>query len=125
MSDQPQTLDLERVKAYCAAATPGPWTDYDGDWFIGGTEPEDRVHVTGIVVDPDVGRDTKCILLSTNYDLEPELADVVFVASARTDLPAAVAEIERLRAAIDRIINVAENTAERRAVLRKMVNEPV
>lgn len=76
-------IDLEPIKAREAAATKGPWiaenleTREDGTdgcaWGVSSDE--------GIVVMHDfVGQ-----------------IDAVFIASARTDVPALIAEIERLR----------------------------
>lgn len=92
-------LDLDAIEKRANAATEEPWCDYDGDWYLGDDphDPQETMHVTGVVVDPDVGRDTKCVLLSTCYDLEPELADCVFVGHARTDVPALVAELRKAR----------------------------
>lgn len=66
-------LDLTAIKARAEAATEGPWH------IIGGNE-----YVTGIGVGigPDDG---------------VTQADAEFIANARTDVPALVAEVERLR----------------------------
>lgn len=76
-------LDLDTIKARCEAATPGPWYASVGDFSTD----------FGIIhKDPDQGRRTLAYGLSCD--------DQIFVAHARTDVPALVAEVERLRAAL-------------------------
>jgi len=77
--------ELEAIKARVEAATPGPWDasapDEDGESIVGAPgEWWDWDHTT-----------------CEHYD------DAVFIAHARTDVPALVAEVERLRAANDRL----------------------
>ena len=74
-------IDLDAIKARCEAATPGPWE-------VNGS-PHDR-HIATVgrhhITKPDrAGR-------SAHND---EIAK--FIAHARTDVPALVAEVERLR----------------------------
>jgi hypothetical protein len=71
--------ELEAIKVRCAQATPGPWGTYHSlnGWHY--TKPG-----SGPV--------------RTTY--EQARADVEFIAAARTDVPALVAEVERLRAAL-------------------------
>jgi hypothetical protein len=73
-------LDLEAIKARCEKATPGPWTT---------TRYPDEYHklVPGLRNIPEPGL------------FEVDVKDAEFISHARTDLPACVAEIERLRAA--------------------------
>ncbi len=67
----------EAVKARCKAASVGPWREReDFDYYLGGT----------YVVDKD--GEKICLLFCDETD---------FVAEARTDLPDALAEIERLK----------------------------
>lgn len=73
----PHPVDLEPIKARCEAATPGPWFcdgDMDSVWS--------DAHPHGHVV------------------TDPEGQDGPFIAHARTDVPALVAEVELLRAAL-------------------------
>lgn len=86
----PNPLDLERVRSYCATATSGPWCHRQAgetrraghplDWIA---DTADRSHHKIII-----GRE--CLYGGT--------PDYAFIAAARTDLPAAVEEIEALRA---------------------------
>lgn len=76
MTDQ----DLDRLEALANAATKGPWTLIGGGEYVTGV---------GVVVAPDDGGVT------------PE--DAEFIAHARTDVPALIAEVERLRAQIERV----------------------
>lgn len=67
--------ELEAIKARAAAATPGPW-EFDGK---------------GDIV-PD--GDKSDFVAMIHYSAE----DAEFIAHARADVPALVAEVERLRA---------------------------
>lgn len=71
------SLDLEAIKARAEAATPGPWE------CVG----------MGDVVTPT-------FVIQTT-DRNP--ADGRFIANARTDVPALVAEVERLQAEVDEL----------------------
>lgn len=82
----------DRAKQLIAEATPGPWTaialngdmeDEDPSW-IGIASGDDRI--TDVVA-------------SDGMSGEQGKDDALFIAFARTALPAAIAEIERLRAA--------------------------
>ncbi|MHB8406220.1 MAG: hypothetical protein ACYDCJ_12435 [Gammaproteobacteria bacterium] len=71
MSDTHEALDLDAIEARANAATPGPW---DTDEYDGGL----RSTVTAGPITSD-----------EDYD---------FIAHARTDVPALIAEVRRLRA---------------------------
>lgn len=75
------SLDLEPIKALEAAATPAPWR-YDGGQGFDRPEP-----------------------MASHRNK----ADAEFIAAARTDIPALVAEVERLREALDLINRVRSN----------------
>lgn len=82
----PDQLDLEAIKAYCAKATPG-------SWVVTGGEIENPHTYATVIGQEDRGSnawhaDMRLILADTDAD---------FIAHARTDLPALVAEVERLR----------------------------
>lgn len=82
-------LDLDSIKARCEAATEGPWHREHGDYGCV------SIGNFGWVVDgpncPQYDEDT------------PQgHADAEFIAHARTDVPALVAEVERLRAEVER-----------------------
>lgn len=80
-------LDLTAIKARADAATPGPWWPWDRGvgWQIGvGDERDERGRPVELLPDAlrtDIGR----------------AEDAVFIAATRTDIPALVAEVERLR----------------------------
>ena len=91
--------DLARMEAYCAAATPGPWV-----W-------ERRVSDIS-VFQPDAGGDLPLTVVfledteTAGYAVDEDMA---FIAQARTDLPALVAEVRELRQALnDLMLNVPE-----------------
>ena len=92
--------EITEIEARCAAASPGPWT-----WRRGsngqGYEDLTLVAKDGVVISGlgshgsgDIGID--------------EEGDAPFIAHARTDLPAALAEVRRLR-------NIIKNAYEARA----------
>lgn len=80
--------ELAEIKARADAATPGPWRFKQGNgtaaWFIRG-EKESRLEIH-VIVDP--GDDAR------------------FIASARTDIPKLLDEIERLRWWLERVTHV-------------------
>lgn len=75
------TKYLEEIKAREQAATPGPWEYYDNgfDGLIVGPQ---REHIAG--GEPAEGRLEDC-------------PDVQFIVHARTDIPALLAKVERLK----------------------------
>lgn len=82
-------LDLEEIKKRCEAATLGPW-----DVFV--------LHADGTIITID-GRFE---IRTPDYDVCAEipgsapirrLSDAKFIAHARSDIPALIAEVERLR----------------------------
>ncbi|MFE1192890.1 hypothetical protein ACFW6E_08825 [Streptomyces olivaceoviridis] len=82
-----QQLDLDAIQTRANAATPGPWcTD---SWEIyQGTEYEPGLSMW-------IGETCR-----GTSSLEQDRADAAFVAAARTDVPALVAEVHRLRARV-------------------------
>lgn len=98
----PNPLDLERVKAYCAKATAGPWL------YRNVHNPSEET--------PSLYTDAIMYGLSGPHPITtsgPFLSgnDFDFIAQSRTDLPAAVAEIERLRAACLLLLDHVDYTA--------------
>ncbi|MDP9351701.1 MAG: hypothetical protein M3P51_09205 [Chloroflexota bacterium] len=83
------TVDLEAIKARCKAATPGPW------W------------ATCRDVSDDFARDDSFLGFEVHgpppaYRGQLERgADALFIANARTDVPALVAEVERLQTCLE------------------------
>lgn len=75
-------MNLSEIKARCEAATPGPW-EYTDNGFDGYISSENGAFIVG--GEPCEGR------IENN-------ADTNFIAHTRADLPACVAEIERLQA---------------------------
>lgn len=111
MTDQRFTKeDAERVKAYCEKATLGPWID-------------ESPYVSGKV---EGGRPNGEVIFFANPNRmsrieNRSLANCAFIASARTDLPAAIAELERCWAELaecrKRIGDLAVNYASECEVL--------
>lgn len=85
---------IAELRALCAAATPGPWeVDGDGRDICGFT---DRLGAAN-------GQSPYEITENNGFMRNDMAADAAFIAAARTALPEAIDEIERLRAALVRI----------------------
>ena len=81
---EPLDLDLDAIEARCEAATPGPWYhNHDSGEDDGGAWE----NPTSDVVDG----------LGSHLIDAGELADAAFIAHARTDVPALVAELRVAR----------------------------
>jgi hypothetical protein len=96
-----------RAKELCDQATPGPWRAYRCKWCDDGCAcgikgpkdaPKDDAYQRGIVY--DTNRDECIHMMSLN--------DAVFIAESRTLLPAALDEIETLRAALKEALDAWE-----------------
>lgn len=104
------TIDLEAIKIRCKAATPGPWYMVGPPWRATYYDRDREIYInlgTHIVAgnpDPHIGKSIIDSIEMTGWDFEawkPDCsqsdADLEFCAYARTDIPALIAEIERLR----------------------------
>jgi len=82
----PEPLNLEPIKARCDVATPGPWTcdSLEGVRCVAIVEHEH----------PDLNR---YVNTQTGVGRSGTLEDGEFIAHTRVDVPALIAEIERLR----------------------------
>jgi hypothetical protein len=112
-------LDLEAIKTRALAATPGPWvvgrtTEPDwgplaesgtGKYFAEGEWwPKSRtVEGTHVAAKGDAPR-MVADMTSRGYPNSRFAADAQFIAAARTDVPALIAEVERLRSAADAVL---------------------
>jgi len=76
-------IDLAAIKARCDRATDGPWNVRE--------LPLDYAEVSD--------RDSNTVADAWHIN------DAYFIANARTDVPALVAEVERLRAEVERLTN--------------------
>jgi hypothetical protein len=78
-------IELSAIEERCNKATPGPWT-YIPDWGdVVSCAEESMCHIADI----------------PTLDDRPD--DMEFIANARADIPALIAEIRRLRAEIDKL----------------------
>lgn len=82
--------ELAAIKARCAAATPGPWVADSGN--------EVSAEFGKFMVD-------LCLCYTPRCFDHPATAEdnSMFIAHARTDVPALVAEVERLRSDVARL----------------------
>lgn len=84
MAPDATPLDLDAIQARCEAATPGPW-QLDGPWWWNDRKCSGMVSAGG-------ARDAVVISPHGQND-----ANERFIAAARTDVPALVVLVERLR----------------------------
>lgn len=95
------SLDIEAIDARANAATPGPWKPL-------------RSHISGAMT--VIGNDDRgCVAIGLNHGVEHHIADGIFIAHARADVPALVAEVRRLKAALS---DVAQAMANAEMILR-------
>ena len=95
-------LDLAAIRERVEKATPGPWRE-DGPWW------HDNDEAT-VVITVDVDRAAVCIQppLHARRGLASD-ADMEFIAHAREDIPALLAEIDRLNATIQRVRDIVND----------------
>jgi len=108
------TPDLAAIRARHAASTPGTWittADIDDPYSPWGLE----IICVGDYDDPDARLDH--IVRVPDHDDRP--ADLCFIADAHQDIPALIAEIERLRAT-----PAADQIAELRTLLTRAETAP-
>ena len=97
------TLDLEPIKAREAAAVKGPWTN--------GSRPDDKhmgkIVARGYVENPNIAGavvaatwDHQHAIVYVGLTRQQTIDNAEFIAHARQDIPALIAEVERLRAAL-------------------------
>ncbi|BDZ40803.1 hypothetical protein GCM10025865_01020 [Paraoerskovia sediminicola] len=102
MSDE--TLDLEAIRKITDAATPGPWS-----WRNTGAVYLHCEHTRIVMAFSRMGmqgaqpafRDSGGLLRDAGRENIYDYPDAKFIAHARTDVPALIAEVERLRAELD------------------------
>ena len=85
-------IDIEAIKARAEAAPEGPWS-VRHEHYEAGPGPDDEEQDWYLIDD--------CYAVEhwANYDKET----TEFIAHARTDIPALIAEVERLRDIVDRV----------------------
>lgn len=79
--------ELDAIESCANAATPGPWEARPDGMCVRGPEPPSGERGEKIAVTGPWGRDPERVVL-----------DCEFIARARQDVPALVAEVRRLRA---------------------------
>jgi hypothetical protein len=82
-------LNLEEIKARAAAATPGPW-----ECEVWAEETDEGYRAAGAAPAHSVGHDIR----ERAGAWALAACDAAFIEHARADIPALVAEVERLRA---------------------------
>lgn len=94
-------VDVAAIRARVEAATPGPWTwepvgEMDNGWCLGVVWDADDQPLTGRIL-PGSGEviDSVCENVGASH-----FHDAEFIAYARTDVPALLAELDRLTTAL-------------------------
>ncbi len=87
MPNMHKPLDLDAIEARANAATPGPWEVEEYVGVLESTSVLDRVS--------EPTHDWERRIIASSLPDEP--ADAAFIAHARTDVPALIAEVRRLR----------------------------
>ena len=101
MTDPLTDADLDAIEQRANAATEGPWEAGDDDWDGGYIRmPADGFGVAYIATHIQQGADEGC-------------ADAEFIAHARADVPALLAEVRRLRADAEQAYSWARQIADR------------
>jgi hypothetical protein len=101
-----QPLDLDAIQARCDAATPGPWGHYEGDDYAdvaANYQATGRGSYTCLQqvarIEADWHFDDPRHADCEDEDAATQAhADAAFLAAARTDVPALLAEVQRLTA---------------------------
>ncbi len=104
------SIDIEQARKICNAATKAPWRAIPGRFDGNGSG-----HVV-TASDPD-WRESP--ILISHYYYERDDADLTFIAFARSALPAALDEIERLDALLREACELAQPFIEDWLVTRK------
>ncbi len=92
-------FDLKAIKARAEAATPGPWVSELEDDSDGSPFGHRWTYIRGV---SQPGPDGQVIFRYDDDYGTDQRSDSEFIAHARTDVPALVAAVERLRAELDR-----------------------
>ncbi|WDZ87220.1 hypothetical protein [Micromonospora cathayae] len=103
MTDTTTSLDLDAIRYRLNEATPGPWGVGNGTHIVRGLEVTGRGSFTCIQSVAEVDDDDRCDWGHDEaVETDPE-ADARFIAAARQDIPALLAEVDRLRAELEQI----------------------
>lgn len=89
------TLNLDAIKARAEAATKGPWAS-GRDWGTITSGPDSVAHGWHETTCPECDG-----TVYTQGHVSISVEDLEFITASRTDVPALVAEVERLRAIVD------------------------
>lgn len=92
------TIDLDAIRQRLAAATPGPWGVGNGTHIVRGLQVTGRGSFTCIqsIAEIDDEDDRLDWDHPDEVEVDPE-DDAEFIAAARSDIPALLAEVDRLR----------------------------
>jgi hypothetical protein len=112
-----EALDLDELKALCAAATPGPWVAQvlgsDG-YMVNRVLPDDA----------DLREKMRRGVLKVNWlDWDSDKANAEFVAASRSAVPSLIAEVERLTVERDRARDIAVALEQQTAEIERIARD--
>ena len=84
-------IDVEAISLRVNAATKGPWTNRRS------IEPEIPATIVNIYYDEQGRRCTRFVAVCNGHGCESD-SDAIFIAAARTDVPALIAHVRELEA---------------------------
>lgn len=101
-------LDLDAIRARADAATEGPWIattphDDESEWASDFDDPM-------VITDDSTPGNFAAIAQDICQGETDGRADAEFIAHARTDVPALLAEVEQLRTVVWRVVSVTQDT---------------
>jgi hypothetical protein len=95
--------ELEAIKRRCEAASPSPWKY---EWSI--NKPKGKFHLFAVLGgSPAI---TNLEIMKFTGKRIPTFGNAEFIAAARTDVPALVAEVERLRGLMSRLCKLCDES---------------
>ena len=92
--------ELDEIEKRAMAATDGPWSKCGIEWEGHTSDPDPELSV--------VCHGDHCAIVES-VEAEHRDADLTFIAHARNDVPALVAEVRRLREALGKALAYAEH----------------
>lgn len=102
--------ELQAIRAREQVATVGPWAwesvaEKSNDWVVGTAWDAQGKPISGRIVDGEWIEDTviRKMPIGENESDGARIADAEFIAHARKDIPALLAEVDRLKAELNRL----------------------
>lgn len=123
-----QALELDELKALCAAATEGPW-DVDPERWAPPEWPIDTAYLRVVTGEPNTISGIRRPVVSTGGAREgtefdrQHYSDARFIAASRTAVPSLISEVERLTQERDEARDIAVALEQQTAEALRLVKE--